>query len=305
MTAEERRAELAEILEEVRRIDVRSRRLVASLAAGGYSTVFRGAGIEFDDVREYAEGDDPRSVDWNVTARIGRPFVKRYVDERELTVLFALDLSASMDAGSGALSPRQVAARVCACLALSAARSDDRVGLVARGADGIAWVPPAPGTGHALRVVRDSLALPAAAGAGGLEAALDFARRALRRRAVIFVLSDFLGDGDLDALARCARRHDCVAVRLLGPELDPPEVGLARVRDPEGGGETLLDFGHAATRAAFRERVARWRSGIEEGLRRAKVDLMDVPIPRSRDRDAVTGPVLRFFRMREQRGAKR
>jgi uncharacterized protein (DUF58 family) len=306
VTGEDRRAELAEILEEVRRIDVRSRRLVADLAAGGYSTVFRGAGIEFDGVREYAEGDDPRSVDWNVTARTGRPFVKKYVDERELTVLFALDLSASMDAGSGALSPRRVAARVCACLALSAARSGDRVGLLAAGAGPDAWVPPGKGAAHALRVVRDCLALPSRAGAADLAPALEFVRRAIRRRAVLFLLSDFLVDGWRDALARCARRHDLVAVRLLGPELDlPAGGGLLRVRDPEGGGEVVIDAGHGPTREAWAARVARWRARTEEDLRRARVDLVDVPIPRTREADAVSGPLLRFFRMREQRGAKR
>lgn len=139
---EDRAVPLAELLEEVRRIEAQSTRLVAGIMAGGYSSVFRGSGIEFQQIREYAEGDDPRSVDWNVTARIGRPFVKEFVEERERTLLFVLDLSASMSGGFGHWSARQMAARICACLALAAIESDDRVGLVAF-SDGIdRFTPP-------------------------------------------------------------------------------------------------------------------------------------------------------------------
>jgi uncharacterized protein (DUF58 family) len=163
----ERPRELAELLKEVRRVTVLSDRLVDGALAGNYSSVFRGAGIEFDEVREYVEGDDPRAIDWGVTARIGRPFVKKYVDERELTVVFVLDLSPSMEAGFGPLSARRMAARVAACLALSAVRNHDRVGLVAFGDTIERYVPPATGRAHALRVVRDCLALPASAATGG------------------------------------------------------------------------------------------------------------------------------------------
>ena len=152
-------AELAELLAEVRRIEVQAKRLVASVMAGGYQSVFRGSGIEFDEVREYVEGDDPRAVDWNVTARVGRPFVKTFVDERELTVLFLADLSASMSTGFGYWSPRQMAARVCACMALSAVANNDRVGMIGFSGGVDEYVPARKGRGHALRVVRDCLAL--------------------------------------------------------------------------------------------------------------------------------------------------
>lgn len=297
--------ELAELLAEVRRIDVQSKRLVTELMAGGYSSVFRGSGIEFEGVREYAEGDDPRAVDWNVTARMGRPFVKTYVTEREMTVLFLLDLSASMGGGFGAWSARQMAARVCACLALSATRHHDKTGLVAFGRAVERYVPAQKGVGHALRIVRDCLALPAAEGGTDLAPALEFASRVVRRRAIVFVVSDFLARGHERALALCARRHDVVAVRLRVPELEPPDAGLIRVRDPESGEEGVLDLGDARVRSAIAARLARRRARVEEDLRRLRVDLMDVPVPRAPAKDAVARPLLRFFRMRQERGEKR
>jgi len=302
-------AELAEILAEVRRIAVRSRRLATEVMAGGYASAFRGSGIEFDEVREYAEGDDPRTVDWNVTARIGRPFVKKFRDERDRTVLFLADLSASMTGGFGALSARETAARVVACLAFSATQQGDRVGLFGFG-DGVATrVPPRKGMGHALRIVRDVLALPSTAGRSDPGPALELAARTVRgRRAVVFLVSDFLG---LHAAAwerplrACARRHDVVAVRLLAPELALPDVGLVRVEDPETGAVTTVDTSSPRVRDALDARVAAWRTSVDATLDRAKVDRLDVPVPRERDRDRIVEPLLTFFRMRELRGAHR
>jgi uncharacterized protein (DUF58 family) len=303
--AEDRDAELSELLEEVRRIDVQASRLVTELMAGGYSSVFRGSGIEFDRVREYVEGDPQRAVDWNVSARVGRPFVKEYVDERELTVLFLLDLSASMAGGFSHWSVRQTAARVCACLALSAIRNNDKVGLIAFSEAVDRYVPPKKGAGHALRIVRDCLALPGSSARTDLVPALEFAARVVRRHAILFLVSDFLARGWVDALTLCARRHDVVAVRLQPPELAPPAAGLVRLRDPESGRETVIDWSNPRVRAAYVERVAVRNDETEEGLRRANVDLMDVPISRERDIDMVARPILKFFRMRELRGAKR
>jgi uncharacterized protein (DUF58 family) len=305
MSEDDRQPSLAELLEEVRRIDVQSRRLVTDVMAGGYASVFRGVGIEFDEVREYAWGDDPRSVDWNVTARMGRPFVKKYAEERERTVLFLLDLSASMTGGFGVWSARQTAARLCACLALSATRNDDKVGLVAFGRGVERTVPPKKGIGHALRIVRDCLALPSRDEPGDLAPALEFATRAIRRRAIVFVVSDFLCEGWSRAMTLCARRHDVIAVRLVLPELATLPEGLVRVRDPETGTVGVLDGGSARAREAYAGRVAAWSRETEEALRRARVDRMDVPVPRTAGKDVLTGPILRFFRMRELRGAKR
>jgi uncharacterized protein (DUF58 family) len=303
---DDRAVELAELLAEVRRIDVLSKRLVTDMLAGSYSSVFRGAGLEFDRVREYVEGDDPRTVDWNVTARMGRPFVKTYVDERELTVLFLLDLSGSMAGGFGHWSARQTAARVCACFALAAVRNGDKVGLVGFSDRVDKYVRPEKGAGHALRVVRDCLALPGASARTDLAPALEFAARVVPRHAVVFLVSDFLAEGWEKALGQCARRHDVIAVRLIAPELAaPPEAGLLRVRDPETGAAWVVDWRDPRVREAYAERVAAKRKTTEDALRRAQVDRMDVPLGRERDMDAIARPILKFFRMRELRGAKR
>lgn len=303
--SEDRDPDLAELLAEVRRIDVMSRRLVTDVMAGGYLSVFRGAGIEFDEVREYVEGDDPRTVDWGVTARMGRPFVKTYADEREQTVLFLLDLSASMTGGFGAWSARQTAARVCACLALAAARNDDKVGLVAFSGGVDRFVPPKKGVGHVLRIVRDCLALPGREARSDPAAALALVTRAVRRRAVVFVVSDFLAGGWRTPLTLAARRHDVIAVRLSSPELVLPDAGLVRLRDPETGAAHLVDTGSPAVRAAYAARVAAWRGATDDALRRARVDVLEVPVPRTPGPEAIAGPILAFFRMRDLRGAKR
>jgi uncharacterized protein (DUF58 family) len=302
---EDHESELQELLEEVRRIEAMSRRLVSALLSGFYISVFRGSGIEFDEVREYVPGDDPRTVDWNVTARMGRPYVKKYIDERELTVMFLLDLSASMTGGFGVWSARQMAARICGCLALTAVRNDDKVGLIAFSREVDRHVPAQKGIGHTLRIIRDCLILPGASAGTSLAPALEFASRVLRRRSILFVVSDFLTAGWSKALGLCARRHDVIAVRLLPPELTPPARGLTRLRDPETGRVSVVDWSDPRTRDVYRERGERWRAEVAEKLRRASVDLMDVPVPRTQDRDAVARPIMKFFRMRELRGAKR
>ncbi len=299
--SDEQDQELKELLEEVRRIDVLSTRLVTDLIAGGYTSVFRGTGIEFDGVREYVDGDDPRSVDWNVTARVGKPFVKKYVDERELTVLFLLDLSASMTGGFGPWSARQMAARICACLALTAIRNNDKVGFVGFSEQVDRYVAPNKGAGHVLRIVRDCLALRGSSERTDLAAAIDFTQRVTRRRAVVFLVSDFLGSRCGDVLTRCARRHDVISVWLQTPELELPQTMLRTV-DPETGRRALVDGRSRRVRRAYADRVERWRTETEGDLRRAGVDIMDVPVPRIADRDAVARPILRFFRMR---GARR
>ncbi|MHC4953550.1 MAG: DUF58 domain-containing protein [Planctomycetota bacterium] len=302
---EDRELELAELIEEVRRIDVQARRLVTDVMAGGYTSAFRGSGIEFDHVREYVEGDSPRMIDWNVTARMGRPFVKTYVDERELTVLFLLDLSASMAGGFSVWSARQMAARVCACLALAATRNNDKVGLIAFSDAVDKYVPPNKGIGHTLRIVRDCLALPGSSARTDMNPALGFAAQVVRRHAVVFLVSDFLADGWQRALGLCARRHDVTAVRLLTPELTPPDAGLMRVRDPETSVVHVVDWQDRRVRESYAQRVAAHRRRVADDLRRANVDLMDVPISRDYDKNMVARPIMKFFRMREGRGAKR
>lgn len=308
--------DLAELLELVRRIEAQSERLVSGVMAGGYKSVFRGSGIEFEEIREYVDGDDPRAVDQAVTARMGRPFVRTYVEERDLTMMLLLDLSASMvEGGFAPWSARQTAARVAACLALSATKNDDKVGMVAFGDRVEKVVPAKKGLRHVLRIVRDCIALPGSTARTDLAAALELVGRAMRRHAVVFVVSDFLDPGDdgerwQRALRLCARRHDVVAIRLLAPELDPELLrangaGLLHAIDPETGQRQVIDLRSRAVREEYASRVAAWRQRVDDLLRRAEVDVMDVPVPRTPDADAIAGPILRFFAMRQRRGQKR
>lgn len=288
----------------MRRIQVRTNRLVTDVMAGGYNSVFRGSGIEFDEVREYSEGDDPRSVDWNVTARTGRPHVKKFVEERELTVLFLLDLSASMRAGFVRRSAREAAAEFCACLALSAIRNNDKVGLIAFSDRIERHVPPKKGIGHVLRIVRDCLALEPKHSGTSVAAALEFAGRVVRRKSILFLVSDFQdGSPDVKTLAIVSRRHDVIAARLLCPEMQrfasPAMRGLVRLRDLESGRETIADFSSARVRAAFVKGAADWRREVDDRLRRARVDVLDVPVEQP-----VVEPILQFFRKRESRAAR-
>lgn len=303
--AENEDIDIAELLAEVRRIEVQSKRLVTGVMAGGYSSVFRGAGIEFSEVREYADGDDPRSVDWNVTARLGRPFVKKFVDERQLTVIFLLDLSASMGGGFSRWSIRRTAARFCGLLALAAVRNNDKVGLVGFSSEVDLWVPPKRGSGHVLQIVRDCLVGKGRGSGSNPSAALEFAARVAPRHSVVFLVSDFLASDFGDPLLRCSLRHDLVAVRISPPELEPPAGRWLRLRDPETGREGLVDWGDAATAANYRARVADWRRETEELFERARVDLVEIDLPEEPGRDTITRPVLSFFRMREERGGRR
>jgi uncharacterized protein (DUF58 family) len=267
----------AELLRTVGRIRIRTRKMVSDLLAGPYRSAFRGAGIEFDAVRAYVEGDDLRDVDWNVTARTGSPFVKTFRDERERTVLFLVDVSASTGFGSSARDKAELAAEFCAVLALSAAGSHDRVGLVAF-ADRIEHhVPARRGARHALRVVRDILSLTASGGGTDIGAALEQLARTKVKRAVIFLVSDFRDSGFEKILAAAARRHDLVAVRTIDPgEKDLADAGLLRVRDPESGRAGIVDCGSTEVRARFAEAARRRKGELDALCRRSGVDLIEI-----------------------------
>jgi len=290
--------ELQELLCEVRHIRVQSGRLVQGALAGSYRSVFRGTGIEFEEVREYVEGDDPRSVDWNVTARMGRPFVKKYVDERQLNMAFLLDLSASMDAGFHAWSPRQMAARVCACLMLAAVQHDDRVAFIGYDQKVQRFEPPRKGLSHVLRIVRDFLSLQAQSKNSHPAVALNLAARSLPKHSTVFVVSDFLGDGWQPALQECARHHEVIAIRLLAPELTDLPHGMWRLHDAEGPGRRIVDGSNPEVQAQYHARVDQWNTEIKQLLHRAGVARLDISIPRNADPDAVARPILRFFQQR-------
>ena len=285
-----------EVMREVRRIEIATRHLVRSIVAGEYSSAFRGRGVEFSEVREYQPGDDIRTIDWNVTARLGAAYVKRYLEERELTLLFVVDASASGDFGTRIRTKRALAVEVCAVLALAAARNNDRVGL-AWATDRVErFLPPGRGRSHVLRVIDDLLAFEPAGTATNLSAALDFADSILRRRSVVFLVSDFLATGYQQALERVARRHDVIALQLYDPrERELPDLGLASFIDPELGVRRLVDTSRPAIREQFRRHAAAFDSSLQQDVRRCGADLVRLETGQS-----YAEPLIAFFRRRER-----
>jgi uncharacterized protein (DUF58 family) len=285
-----------EILRSVRRIEVKSRRLVQELFSGSYHTVFKGRGIEFSEVREYAAGDDVRSIDWNVTARMDRPFIKQYHEERERTVVFAVDCSGSTRFGSGARSIAWVAAETTALLAFSAAVNQDKVGLLLFSDRLERWVPPRKGRSHILRIIREVLFHRAAGERTGIAEALERATRMLRRRSLLFLISDFLTDEDYgNALLLAARKHEVVPVVLIDPrEEELPAVGLIEVFDLESGRRRLIDSSDRRVRAGVESLAAARRLKRNALFRRAGMEGVEIRL----DADTVA-PLVAYFRRRE------
>ncbi|BAH38567.1 hypothetical protein GAU_1525 [Gemmatimonas aurantiaca T-27] len=247
----------ADVLRQVRRIEVRTRRLVDSRFAGEYRSLFKGQGMEFAEVREYQPGDEVRAIDWNVSARMGRPFVKRYVEERELTVMLAIDLSGSSRFGTRARFKHDLAIEMAGVLSLAAVRNNDRVGLMLFSDRVEHALPARKGRKHALRLIRDLLTVTPAGRGTSMTAMVDRMMRLLPHRSVIFLASDFLADDLERPLARLAQRHDVIAVTLEDPaERELPDIGPARLEDPESGEIVEIDTSHPQVRRAFATRVA-------------------------------------------------
>lgn len=293
-----------ELLRHVRRLELRTRRLVNTRFTGEYHSVFKGQGIEFAEVREYLPGDDVRTIDWNVTARLGQPYVKKFVEERELSVLLAVDLSGSERWGTRRRFKRELVAEVAAVIALSAARNNDRVGLLTF-TDRIERVlPPRKGRRHALRVLRDLLAGEPASRGTDAAAALAYATRALSTRSVIFLCSDFqLGEGwprFEQALTHAAHAHDVVAIRVSDPaEAALPSMGLMRLRDPETGALSVVNTSSSAARQRFAAAADADRARGDRLFRRLGVDVIDLSTDAPYTRE-----LLGFFRRRERRARR-
>ena len=247
----------ADVLRQVRRIEMRTRRLVDSTFAGEYRSLFKGQGMEFAEVREYQPGDEVRTIDWNVSARMGRPFVKRYIEERELTIMLVIDVSGSSRFGTRARFKHELAIEMAGVLALAAVRHNDRVGMMLF-TDRVEHALPArKGRKHALRLIRDLMTTEPVGRGTAISPAVDRLMRLLPHRSVVFLCSDFLTADLEQPLARLAQRHDVIAVTLEDPsERVLPDVGLARMEDPETGERVEVDTSHAGVRAAFAQRVA-------------------------------------------------
>ncbi|MDX1530568.1 MAG: DUF58 domain-containing protein [Rhodothermales bacterium] len=292
-----------ELFAKVRRIEIRTKGLVNDVFGGEYHSAFKGRGIEFSEVRPYQIGDDVRSIDWNVSARMGETYVKLYEEEREQTLVLAVDVSGSETFGTGGVLKREMAAEICAVLAFSAVRNNDKVGLVLFTDRVERFVPPKKGRRHVLRLIRDLFAHAPQAVGTSLTAALDHLLHVLRRRAIVVLVSDFYDRGYEKKLRALAQRHDVVAVHLRDPrEMALPAVGLLTLRDAETGRPILLDTHSRAAREAFERTAAARQRQIEEALRQARVDTIEVRT----DADYVE-PLVGFFRQRNrlQRGHAR
>jgi len=287
----------ADLARRVRRLEIRARRLVSERLHGQYSSVFRGRGLEFSEVRAYQPGDDVRIIDWNVTARMVTPYVKKFVEERELTVVMAVDISGSQQFGSGTSTKVEVAAELSALLTFAAARSNDLTGLLTFTDRVEQFVAPAKGQRHALRIVRDVLGAQPEGRGTTIAAAVSHLQGALRHRAVVFLISDFLDSGFESTLRYAARRHDIVALALLDPrEIELPDVGLVELEDAESGGRAWLDTSDDGSRQAFEQRARRAWSERLRTLASVGVDV--VPVRTDRDHMA---PLIAYLQARARR----
>ncbi len=290
-----------EILRQVKLIELRTRGLVNSLFSGEYRSVFKGQGMEFAEVREYQAGDEVRTIDWNVTARMRRPFVKRYVEERELTVMLAVDLSGSERFGTVRRFKSELATELAAVLAMSAIRNNDRVGTILFTDRVEHVVPPRKGRRHALRLIRDILVYEPEGRGTDVGAAMEYLRRMLSHHAIIFFLSDFLDPGIERPLKILSQQHDVVAVTVEDPsERRLPDIGLARFMDPETGAQVDIDTSDPDVRRQFERAVEEEEVARRQLLRRLAID--EVPV---RTDAGYIPPLLRFFRARETRARRR
>lgn len=290
-----------EILKQVRRVELKTRGLVDALFVGEYRSVFKGQGMEFAEVREYMPGDEVRSIDWNVTARMRKPYVKRYIEERELTVMLALDVSGSERFGTVRRFKSDVITEFAAIVALAAVRNNDRVGVLFFTDHVELVIPPRKGKRHMLRIVRDLLAFEPEGRRTDLRPALEYMQRTLHQHTVVFVVSDFQATEYEHALKVLARTHDVVAVTLNDrAEEALPSVGVARLRDPETGDYIEIDTSDTAVRSAYETHVSAERTARTKLLRRAGLD--EIALTTAGD---VVEPLLQFFRARDRRVARR
>ncbi len=286
-----------DVLKQIKRIHIRTRRIVNDQLVGQYESVFKGQGMEFKEVREYQPGDEIRSIDWNVTARTGKPFVKVFAEEREMTVMLMVDISGSGMFGTRNRVKNELAAELCAVLAFSAIKNNDRVGLIMFTDEVEKFVPPKKGRPHVLRVIREVLYYTPNRRATNITAALEYLDRVTTRRSVVFLVSDFLTTGYQNALRVANRRHDVIAVTVTDPREETlPDVGIIRLEDAETGETMLVDTSDETVRRQYAAATARRRAELVQTMRSMGLDTIDV-----RTDQPYVEPLIRFFRARERR----
>ncbi len=286
-----------ELIRRIKRIHIRSGRMVDTMMAGQYRSVFRGSGIEFEEVREYSPGDEVKSIDWKVTARMGRPYVKLFREERELLLMLLVDVSGSGGFGTTEALKRDTAAEVAAVLAFNAIRNNDKIGAVLFTDAVERYVPPKKGASHVWRLVKELLSHSPERRGTDIGLATDFLAKVSRKRTVTFIISDFMDRDYIASLKRVARKHDVIAVFVSDPGDDRlPEAGILEAEDLESGRRYLLDCSDPATREAYAARRQAWRARTVEDLGRAGIDTIHLST------DASVADALRaFFRRRERR----
>lgn len=286
-----------EILRKIRKIQITTSRMVTDVFAGQYQSVFKGKGMEFDEVREYQPGDDVKSIDWNVTARAGHPYVKKFVEERELTVLLILDASMSCHFGSVKQLKSQLAAELCSVLAFSALQNNDKVGLIIFTDRIEKFVPPRKGLRHVLRIVREALYYKPGGKGTDIVLALEYLNRVTRRKTISFIISDFFAGDFKKFLSIANKRHDIVAATITDPrEIDLPNVGILRLNDAETNEDFVIDTSNANFRKRYRENSLQRIKQRERLLRSINVDSIDL-----RTNVAYAKELIKFFRKRERR----
>jgi uncharacterized protein (DUF58 family) len=286
-----------ELIKRIRQIQIYTSRAVDASFAGQYESVFKGRGMQFDEVREYMPGDEIRTIDWNVTARTGRPFIKRFVEEREMTVLFAVDLSASGEFGTVSKLKNELAAEFCAVLAFAAAKNNDKVGLLIFTDRIELFIPPKKGSRHILRLIRELLGFTMPKRRTNIPLALDYIAKVVRKRATVFLVSDFIETDFRKPLSLLNRRHDVIAVPVRDRvEIAMPAVGLIEVQDAETGQVMLVDTSSKRFRAQYGDHSSRRFSELKNMLRSANVDL----IPIATDKPYIND-LIQFFHMRHRR----
>lgn len=286
-----------QIIQKIRQIEIRTKHLVNDVFSGEYHSVFKGRGMEFAEVREYEPGDEIRSIDWNVTARLGRPYIKRFIEERELTVILMADVSASGHFGTANQMKSEITAEICALLAYAAIQNNDRVGLLMFTDQIEKYIPPKKGRTHILRVIREVLYNQPGHTGTDLTQALEYLNRLLTRRSIVFILSDFLTEDYMKPLRVASKRHDVVAVTITDPrELSLPGVGLIELQDAETGEEVLVDTGDAGWRRQYAEYNEALREARDQQFRVTGVDAIHI-----RTDEPYIDPLLQFFKLRERK----
>lgn len=289
--------ETRELLKKVRRIEIKTRGMVNQVFSGEYHSVFKGRGMEFSEVREYQFGDDIRSIDWNVSARFNHPFVKVFEEERELTVMLVVDFSRSGEFGTGKQLKNEIAAEICAVLAFSAIKNNDKVGLILFTDRIEKFVPPKKGRSHILRIIRELISFSAQGTGTNIREALEYFHHVNKKRTIAFLISDFIDEGYEKILRIISKKHDVIAVEIADPrEEQIPAVGLMKLRDAETGKERWVDTANSAVRKSFEKFWRTRREARRSMFVRSKVDAIRIRI----DRPYIK-PIVDFFQRRERR----